>query len=71
MEPLRYSIIIEWSDEDNEYIVLFPDFPRGCTYGETYEDALKNGKEVLEMLVEKYQALGQSLPQPRSHHIAA
>ena len=33
------------------------------THGETYEEALKNAQEVLEMLVEEYQEDGKDLPQ--------
>ncbi|MFM6280809.1 MAG: type II toxin-antitoxin system HicB family antitoxin, partial [Dolichospermum sp.] len=36
-----------------------------CNHGETYEEALKNGQEVLEMLIESYLADGESLPEPQ------
>jgi antitoxin HicB len=49
----RYSIIIEWSDEDGAYIVTLPEFPTCHTHGATREEALKNGQEVLELLVEE------------------
>lgn len=52
MEQLRYSILIQWSDEDEAYIVTLPEFPGCHTHGDTYEEALKNGKEVLELCVE-------------------
>ncbi|MCX7113537.1 MAG: type II toxin-antitoxin system HicB family antitoxin [Proteobacteria bacterium] len=48
-----YSIIIQWSDEDSCYIASLPEFgPYALTHGETYEEALQNGKEVLELLME-------------------
>ncbi|WP_417033540.1 hypothetical protein [Dolichospermum planctonicum] len=34
------------------------------THGETYAEALKNGEEVLELLIEEYQLQGRPLPQP-------
>jgi predicted RNase H-like HicB family nuclease len=64
---MKYSIIIEWSDEDNKYIVTLPEFPNSYTHGSSYEEALKNGQEVLEALIEHYQEAGLPLPQPRSH----
>ena len=67
MEPLKYSIVIEWSNEDNKYIVTLPEFPNCHTHGTTYEEALQNGKEVLELLEESYEAWGLPLPQPRSY----
>jgi antitoxin HicB len=37
-----------------------------CTHGETYEDALKNAQEVLEMLIESSLADGETLPEPKT-----
>lgn len=48
----RYSMTIEWSDEDEAYIVTLPEFPGCHTHGATREEALKNGQEVIELLVE-------------------
>ncbi|MGB8690130.1 MAG: type II toxin-antitoxin system HicB family antitoxin, partial [Microcoleus sp.] len=33
---------------------------------DTYEEALKNAVEVLELLVEEYQVDGKSLPKPKT-----
>ncbi|WP_242057826.1 MULTISPECIES: type II toxin-antitoxin system HicB family antitoxin [Nostoc] len=55
---MKYTIVIQWSEENNCYVVLLPEFTnimQPCTHGETYEDALKNAKEVLEMLAKPYQ----------------
>lgn len=60
----RYSMEIRWSDEDQAFIVTLPEF-LGCkTHGATYEEAAKNGREVMELLVETYQAEGRPLPEP-------
>ena len=58
---LRYSIIIQWSDEDQCYIVSLPEFGKYArTHGDTYEEAVKNAQEVLELLIED----NNNLPQP-------
>jgi predicted RNase H-like HicB family nuclease len=42
-----------------------PEFgPYAHTHGDSYEEALKNGQEVLELLIEDYQARNKALPQP-------
>ncbi|MEO1300464.1 MAG: type II toxin-antitoxin system HicB family antitoxin, partial [Cyanobacteria bacterium J06636_16] len=47
----RYSIVINWSEDDQIYVVSLPDFgPYAHTHGSTREDALKNAEEVLELL---------------------
>ena len=65
MEPLKYSIIIEWSNDDNKYIVTLPEFPNCHMHGATYAEALQNAQEVLELMVESYQEWGLPLPQPK------
>lgn len=61
----QYSILIQWSDEDQKYVVSLPEFgPYAHTHGETHEEALKSGQEVLELLIEDYQARGKELPKP-------
>ena len=62
----QYSIIIHWSDEDSCYITSLPEFgPYALTHGETYEEALLNGQEVLELLMES------TLPLPPPHTFKA
>jgi antitoxin HicB len=70
MEQLRYSITIQWSDEDEAYIVTLPEFPGCHTHGDTYEEALQNGKEVLELVIENRQELGRPLPEPNRYDAA-
>lgn len=61
----QYSILIQWSEADQKYVVSLPEFgPYAHTHGETYEEALKSGQEVLELLIEDYQARGKELPKP-------
>jgi predicted RNase H-like HicB family nuclease len=49
-----YSIFIQWSEEDQCYVVSIPEFTdyyQPVTHGDTYEEALKNAQEVLEMML--------------------
>lgn len=66
---MKYTIVIQWSDEDQCYVVLLPEFTnvmQPCTHGDTYEKALKNAQEVLEMLIESALSDGEPLPQPQT-----
>ena len=40
----------------------FKDIMQPVTHGKTYEEALNNAQEVIELLVESYQDEGKSLP---------
>ena len=58
-------MVIQWSDEDHAFLVTLPEFGGGPrTHGDTYEEAVKNGHEVLETLIEILLEDGVALPQP-------
>ena len=70
----HYSVKVQWSDEDNAFLVILPEFgPEPQTHGDTYEEAMKNAREVLELLIETHEAEGWPLPQPQtfSHPVSA
>lgn len=63
----HYTIIIQWSDEDQCYVVSLPEWGEFChTHGDTYEEALKNAQEVLELLIESSLEDGEPLPKPKT-----
>lgn len=63
---MKYTITIQWSQEDDCYVVYLPEFKhisnQPATHGETYEEALAHALEVLEMLAEELLAEGKELP---------
>jgi predicted RNase H-like HicB family nuclease len=66
MNKHKYKMVIQWSDLDNCYLVGLPDFPgqEWRTHGDTYAEAVENGIEVLDLLIEDYQLAGEQLPLP-------
>jgi predicted RNase H-like HicB family nuclease len=65
---IQYSMVIQWSDEDQVYIVSLPEFGEySKTHGKSYRSAVKNGQEFLELLIETYQEEGRPLPQPNTY----
>lgn len=63
----RYSFNIEWSDEDQEFIATCPAFPGLSAFGETEEEALREGKIALKGFIETYEANSMALPEPAVH----
>ncbi len=69
-DDARYSMLIQWSDRDRAYLVRLPDWERDgqvlgpVTHGDTYEEAVGNGREVLELLIEDLRESGDRLPEP-------
>jgi predicted RNase H-like HicB family nuclease len=60
----RYSMIIQWSDEDQAYIVTVPELPGCRTHGTTYEEAVKQGQDAIESWI--MAALADNDPVPES-----
>ena len=70
----QYSMIIQWSEEDQLFLVTIPEFAdlvvMPCTHGKTREEAIQNGEQVIEMYLEAWQTEGQSIPKPTTLQIA-
>ena len=64
----RYSMLIEWSDDDQTFVVSLPEFgPYAKTHGDTYEEAVRMGQEALESLILAYEEEERPLPEPAKH----
>lgn len=66
---LHYSMLIEWSEEDQAFLVSLPEWAERvmmpATHGNTYSEAVKHGQEVLETLVDGARKDDAPLPQPK------
>ncbi len=52
---MNHSILIRWSEENLCFVVFLPEFQdimQPVTHGDSYEEALENAKEVIELLTE-------------------
>ena len=66
MKAPRYTVIIQWSDEDQCYVVSLPEWGGCKTHGDTYEEAARNAQEVLELLIETHEITKDGpLPSPK------
>jgi predicted RNase H-like HicB family nuclease len=70
MNPVpHYSIVIEWSDADQAYVVILPEwadrYVMPVADGASYEEALARGKNALENYINFAQQDGQPLPPAR------
>jgi predicted RNase H-like HicB family nuclease len=55
----RYAMVIEWSDDDQLFLVSIPDFPGAHTHGRTRAEAAAMGEEILALLLH-----GEANPPP-------
>jgi predicted RNase H-like HicB family nuclease len=61
----HYSMIIEWSDEDDAFIVTTPELPGCRTHGATYNEAVQQGQDAIESWVDANIAWGRPIPPPK------
>lgn len=65
----HYSIVIQWSEDDQTYVVLLLEWQdhvyQPVTDGASIEEAACKGHAVLETLIEQAKQHGEPLPLPR------
>lgn len=72
--PLRYSMLIQWSEEDDAFLVTLPEWEgrvfNPVTHGDTYDEAVRNGQIALEQLVSIAHEYGEPLPKLRLKEVS-
>ena len=65
---VKYSMLIQWSDEDQTYVLTLPEWEtagHACrTHGATYAEAVAKGEEMLAFLLDAAQHDGDPMPEP-------
>jgi predicted RNase H-like HicB family nuclease len=65
---LRYTIEIQWSDEDQAYVVILPEwadrYMMPVASGKTYEEVARRGQNALENYIAFAHEDGTPLPEP-------
>ena len=68
---MNYSIVIEWSDVDQCYVVTLPEwaerYAMPCGEGQTYDEALQSAKDALATFIDLARVAQVPLPLPRVH----
>jgi predicted RNase H-like HicB family nuclease len=67
MSAHTYSFHVFWSDEDEAYIATCPEFPSLSAFGDTPDEALREGEAVLESFIDIYREDGRPLPEPQTY----
>ena len=61
----HYSMLIEWSDEDNAYIATVRELSGCMTHGSTYAEAVRQGEDAIATWLDRARASGDPIPPPR------
>ena len=69
--PLKYEVIIYWSDDDQALIAEIPELPGCAAEGTTPPEALANVQLVAQEWIETARDLGRPVPEPRGRLLFA
>ena len=66
----KYQITIFWSVEDHAFVADVPELPGCMAHGNTYESALANIKEAIELWLTTAKEFGDQIPEPKGRRLA-
>jgi predicted RNase H-like HicB family nuclease len=66
----KYEIIIFWSNEDDCFVADVPELPGCMTHGDSYESALANAREAINLWLDTAREFGDRIPEPRGQRLA-
>ncbi|NQT19973.1 MAG: type II toxin-antitoxin system HicB family antitoxin [Planctomycetes bacterium] len=61
----KYELIIFWSEEDNAFVAEVPELPGCMADGETYQKAVANAEQAIDLWIETAKELGRTIPDPK------
>ena len=65
----RYEAIIFWSEEDQAYLAEVPELPGCMAHGDSYESALANAKEAIQLWIDTAEEFGDLIPEPKGRRL--
>ncbi len=65
----RYEAIIFWSEEDQAYLAEVPELPGCMAHGDSYESALANVKEAIQLWIDTANEFGDCIPEPKGRRL--
>jgi predicted RNase H-like HicB family nuclease len=66
----EYEIIIHWSHDDDAYVAEVPELPGCIAHGNTYESAVANANEAIQLWIDTAKEYGDPVPGRKGHWIA-
>ena len=66
----KYEIIIYWSDEDRSFVAEVPELPGCMAHGDTYDSALANIKDAMNLWIHTAKEFNDLIPAPKGRRLA-
>ncbi len=69
--PLKYEVIIYWSEDDEAFIAEIPELAGCAADGPTSGEALANVQVIAQEWIETARDLGRPIPEPKGRLLFA
>ena len=66
----KYEIIIYWSEEDQAFLADVPELPGCMAHGDTYDSALANIKNAMNLWINTAKEFNDPIPVPIGRRLA-
>lgn len=68
----NYTIVIQWSEVNHCFVASLPEWGESCHQcGKTYEEALFNARQAIDVLIKTSLSAGRILPEPQNFTITS
>lgn len=65
----QYETIIFWSEEDQAYLAEVPELPGCMAHGDSYESALSNVKQAIQLWIDTAKEFREPVPEPKGRRL--
>ncbi|NOZ74505.1 MAG: type II toxin-antitoxin system HicB family antitoxin [FCB group bacterium] len=65
----KYEIIIYWDKEDEIYVAEVPELHGCLAHGDSYDKALENVKNAIQLWLDTAKEFGDPIPDPKGHRL--
>lgn len=65
----KLETIIYWSEADQAYLAEVPELPGCMAHGGTYEAALANAQEAIQLWIDTATEFGDPIPEPKGRRL--
>ncbi len=70
LHEYEYPVVIEYDAAEDVYLADCPLLPGCYTDGKTFEEALENIRDAIQLVIESRQAVGDPIPIPATVKVA-
>jgi len=65
----KYETIIDWSEDDRAYLAEVPELPGCVAHGDSYEAALGQAQEAIQLWIDTAVEFGDPIPEPKGRRL--